>query len=419
MDRSAIVVGAGITGVSAAEWMRRDGWRVTLIDRVAPGDPAQTSYGNAGVLARSSIVPVATPGLVLKAPRMLLDPDSPLFLRWSYLPKLLPWLVPFLRNGSTARMKEIVEALALMATDSVDQHQALAAGTGAARYLHTGSYTFVYRDRAEYRGDRLAHALRRDHGFEAEEMETDALRALDPALSPDYAFAASYPDHGWIGAPGRYVAALAAHFVREGGVLRLGEVEDVAAVEAGGAVALSGGDRLQADKVVLAAGVWSRRFAESLGCRTPMEAERGHHLMLANPSAKPPHPLMIAAGKFVLSPMEDGLRVGGTAEFAGIDAPPSEAALDLLRRGVRRAYPGVTWEGEETWMGRRPSTVDSLPVVGAAPNAPNVIFAFGGQHIGLTIGPRVGRMVADIASDRRGNEDWTPFRADRFRNVRR
>lgn len=414
MDRSAIVIGAGITGVSAAEWLRRGGWRVTLIDRVAPGDAAQTSYGNAGVLARSGIVPVSTPGLLKKAPRMLLDRDSPLFLRWSYLPRLLPWLVPFLRNGSAARMRAIVEALATVASDSVDQHQSLAAGTGAERYLRTGSYTFVYRDRAEYHGDRLAHALRREHGFAMEEVEADRLRELDPALSADYRFAASYPDHGWITAPGRYVAALAEHFAREGGELRLGEVADAAQAEEGATVTLVGGETLSAAKLVLAAGVWSRRFAERLGARIPMEAERGHHLMLSGASAVPPHPLMISAGKFVLTPMEDGLRVAGTAEFGHIDAPISEAALGLLRRGVRRAYPGLTWEREETWLGRRPSTTDSLPVIGASRKARDVIFAFGGQHIGLTIGPRLGRMAAEIAGDRRGNVDLRPFGADRF-----
>ena len=136
---TAIVIGAGITGVSAALHLQRDGWEVTLIDRIAPGDPDQTSYGNAGILARCAIVPVSVPGLLAKAPKMLFDPMQPLFLRWSYLPRLIPWLVPFLRNGRQDRMKKIAEALAHVTFDSVDQHKQLAAGTGAERLHRRGA----------------------------------------------------------------------------------------------------------------------------------------------------------------------------------------------------------------------------------------------------------------------------------------
>jgi len=166
MSRSVIVIGAGITGVSTAEWLRRAGADVTLIDRVNPGDPAQTSYGNAGLLARCAIIPVAVPGLMAKAPKMLLDPTSPLFMKWSYLPKLLPWLVPFLRNGRLDRLKPIVKALEPLTSDSVDQHLALAKGTEAEKYIHTGDYTYVYKDRACYEKDGLGMTLRREHGFE-------------------------------------------------------------------------------------------------------------------------------------------------------------------------------------------------------------------------------------------------------------
>lgn len=411
---TALVVGAGITGVSAAEWLRRDGWTVTLIDRVAPGDPAQTSYGNAGLIARGSIVPVATPGLALKAPKMLLDPMSPLFLRWSYLPRLLPWLVPFLRNGRKERMLEIVRALADIATDSVDRHLALARGTAAEAFIRTGRYVYAYPDRAAYEADLTGHALRREYGMDHEVLTGDALRAFDPALSPGLGVGAVYEDHGWIDSPGGYVAALAEHFARNGGAVERAEVVDIAPTEGGAAVTLAGGRRIEADKVALAAGVWSRRFAERLGHACPMIAERGHHVMYREPSAQPPCPIMISSGKFLLTPMRDGLRAAGTTEFAPIDAPENPAALAMLRAQVKRAYPGLTAAAEETWMGRRPTTVDSLPMIGAAPNAPHVLFAFGAQHIGLTLGPRIGRLTADIAAGRRPNVDLSPFRPDRF-----
>ena len=150
MSKSIIVIGAGITGVSSAEWLRRDGWDVTIIDRIDPGHPDQTSFGNAGLIARGAIIPVSTPRLFFKAPAMLLNPNSPLYLRWSYLPRLAPWLVPFLRNGNERKVTEIAAALAALTNDSVDQHQALASGTSAAAFIHTGEYVNLYPQKSEY-----------------------------------------------------------------------------------------------------------------------------------------------------------------------------------------------------------------------------------------------------------------------------
>lgn len=411
--KTVIVVGAGITGISIAEILRRDGWSVTLVDRVRPGDTSQASYGNGGILARCAVVPVSVPGLLTKAPRMLLDPSSPLFMRWSYLPRLLPWLVPFLRSGRKARLSKIVAALGSLTFDSVDQHMALAKGTGAEKYIATGEYAYLYRSREDFEGDALGFAYRREQGFSYEERHRDALVEQDPELSERYNFAAVFPDHGWITSPGEYVAALGKHFVQAGGEFRQGEVVDIRPGHRV-SVTLDGGERLEADKVVLAAGVWSRKMAEKLGQPINMETERGYHLLLKSPSFKPTIPYMVADAKFVATPMEAGLRLAGIIEYGGLHAEPSPAPINLLRRQIKSVYPRLTWQGEEEWMGHRPSTSDSLPVLGHAPGAEGVVYAFGSQHIGLTIGPKLGRVIADLLSERRSNFDLAPYGAERF-----
>ncbi len=410
-----IVVGAGITGVSAAEWLRRDGHEVTLIDRVRPGDPAQASYGNAGILGRSGVVPNSVPGLIWKAPGMLLDRDSPLDLRWSYLPRLMPWLLRFLWNGRRGKVEEIARGLAPLVGDTVDQHLALARGTPAERFIRHGFYTALYRDRAAFEKDAFGFGLRRANGFEWEEWDRAALREYDPELSETYTFAAALKDHGFITSPARYVAALAEHFEREGGAFLQGEVTDISQTGDGrAAVTLTGGARREADRVVLAAGVWSGKLAGKLGHNAAMESERGYHLTLTGVSHKPPASYMVADAKVGITPMEDGLRFAGTADFGGIDGPPQTAPLENLRRRVRQIYPKLEWDGEETWMGQRPSTVDSLPLLGASPKAPAIHFAFGGQHLGLTMGPRLGRMTADLIAGRKPNIDIAAYRVDRF-----
>ena len=410
MTRHVVVVGAGITGVSTAEWLRRAGASVTLIDRVEPGDPAQTSYGNAGLLARCAIIPVAVPGLLSKAPRMLLDPSSPLFMQWTYLPKLMPWLVPFLKNGGLNRLKPIVKALEPLTSDSVDQHFAIAKDTPAERFIVTGDYTYLYKDRAAYDADALGMSLRRENGFDIKEENRQELVDRDPEISPKYNFGAVFSDHGWISSPAGYVAALAAHFRQNGGKFVKGEVTAIS----GETVTLKDGTNYTPDRIIIATGAWSKTLTKPLGDRINMETERGYHLLLKDPSHVPPHPYMITDGKFAVTPMKAGLRLAGVVEFGGLDAPASKAPTDLLRNHIKSVYPNLKWTSEETWMGHRPSTCDSLPVIGRSTKASNVIYAFGSQHIGLTIGPRLGRIAADLAMDVKTNMDITPYRADRF-----
>lgn len=409
--RTALVLGAGITGVAAAERLRRDGWAVTLLDRHAPGSPEAASFGNGGILARAAMIPVPVPGIVGAGLRMWLDRDSPLFLRLSYLPRLWPFLIPFLRAGREAEVRRIAAALAAILPDAEDQHRDLAAGTGAERFLDRGDYVYLYADRKAAAKDAFGWGLRAEHGVTWRELDRAALAERDPALAPRYGHGLAMPDHGWVRDPGGYVAALAEHFTRQGGTFR--EAEAVA-VGRDGAVTLKGGEVLRAERTVLAAGVWSRAFAESLGHRVPMEAERGYHLHLVGPSAMPPSPAFVADLKVVVTPMADGIRLAGLAEFAGIEAPAAKAPVELLRRAAKSLYPGLRWEGERSWMGRRPSLTDSLPMVGVSARAPSVVFAFGGQHVGLTLGPRLGRLAAELAAGRRPNLDLTPYAPDRF-----
>jgi len=407
------VVGAGIVGVSTAEWLRRDGHGVTLFDRIEPGTPEQTSYGNAGLLACTAVVPVSVPGLLRHVPSMLLDPDGPLFLRWSYLPRLVPWLIPFLRNGREGRVREIAAALDTILGDSVDQHIALTEGTDAARFIETGEYAYLYKDRAGFEKDAFGFAIRRELGAEWEEWDRAQIRDRDPHLSDAVGFAAALRNHGWIRDPGAYVAALFDAFRAGGGLFRKGDVSDIAPGEQGVTVTVHG-ESERFDRIVIASGVWSRRMAERLGHNVPMEAERGYHLVLEQPSHKPPIPYMIADGKFAITPMDGSIRCAGMVEFGGIDAPAKLERTRVFERRIRRLYPALEWTGTRTWMGRRPSTPDSLPLIGESEKARGIWFAFGAQHVGLTSGPKTGRLVADMIGGRTPNIDMTPFATGRF-----
>jgi D-amino-acid dehydrogenase len=412
-NKSVLVIGAGITGVSTAEWLRRDGHTVTLIDPIMPGDKEQASFGNAGLLARTSVVPVATPSLVRKAPLMVFDPQSPLFLRWSYLPRLVPWLYPFIRNTNARKIREISQGLAAITFDTNEQHLALSRGTGAEAHIASGEYVSLFLQQSDYEGDLLSIEIRREFGLEPGRLSRAQLLERDPHLGPAYTFGTVFKDYGWLTSPASYVKALFDHYRRQGGQFHQGRV---AAISPGAhpSVVLDDGETLKADKVVLSAGAWSAKLAKSMKAAVNLEAERGYHISMYAPSHTAPHPYMVTDGKFVVTPMSGFLRAAGVVEFAGVDAPASTRPVGLIERGVKKLYPGLEFEKAETWMGRRPTTPDSLPVIGENPKAPNILHAYGGQHIGLTIGPKLGRIVADMITGRQANIDLAAYRPDRF-----
>ncbi|NQU58526.1 MAG: FAD-binding oxidoreductase [Rhodospirillales bacterium] len=407
------VVGAGIVGVSCALHLQRLGADVTLIDRQEPGHVDAASYGNGGVLARCAVVPVATPGILLKAPSMLFSRDGPLFLRWSYLPRLLPWLVPYLRASSRKSVEHIARHLAPLLFDSVEEHRALAQGTDAGRWIRPGTYVYLYENREAFEKDAFGWGLRREHGYQWDILEGGAIRESEPALSPKYDYAVALRDHGMIDSPGKYVRDLASGFAAAGGNIIKANIKDVDIK--GDAVTLSCDDEpLTFDKVVIAAGAWSDFLARKLGANVPLESERGYHLELLNASKQPSGPVMDAARKFVATPMEGALRLAGVLEFGGLDAPASSGPTDLLLRGAREMLPGLEFEAKKTWMGHRPAPADSLPVIGPAPASKQVYFAYGHHHVGLTAGPKTGRIIAQHVMGLKHNINLDAYRCDRF-----
>ena len=418
----ALVVGAGMIGVASALQLQLRGLRVALVDRAAPGDGGAT-FGNGAILAASSVVPVTTPGLWKKAPRMLLDKDGALFLRWSYLPRLLPWLKDYLSHCDPAKVQHIARHLFPLIGDSLDEHRALAVGTAAAASIHPSKYLFVYRDRAAFDSDAYGWQLRADLGIGWELHEGQAARALEPDINPLYRCLVALTDqHGYIDLPDRYVKELAQAFQTLGGVLHQEEVTGFlrqdqqpdgrlcGVTTKGGA---SGG-AIHADKLVIAAGAWSAELLRPLGIKIRLESERGYHIQLSQPSVTVRHPLMIADSKFVVTPMTSGLRLAGLVEFGGLTAGPSKAPIDLLLRRAKVLFPGLDFASYSAWMGHRPAPSDSLPVLGPTQRHPNLYLAFGHHHVGLTAGPKTGRLLAEAMTGQDRSFDFSPYRPERF-----
>ena len=410
------VIGAGMVGVLAATFLQRAGHNVFIVD---PGNPGEgTSFGNAGCLNASSVVPMSMPGTIKNVPRWLSDPMGPLVVRWSYLPALAPWLIRFIAAGTPDRVRAQARALRPLLAPSVEMLSSLLKDQGSDGLVQHVGHLFVYRSDASWRKERLAWDLRRENGIVWDELDANELRQVEPNLSRDYVKGAVVRENGHTTNPHRLVNTLFETFLRNGGRLErtraVGFDLDGARLKA---IRTQDG-LLSADAAVVAAGIWSRPLAGELGDRVPLETERGYHLMIRDAEVVPRMPITDADGKFVVTAMELGLRAAGTVELAGLNAPPNWERARVLLTHLRRMFPSLQEsypdERVSKWMGHRPSLPDSLPVIGPSRRSPDVIYAFGHGHIGMASAPMTGKLVAELVTGEQTSIDVAPFRPARF-----
>jgi D-amino-acid dehydrogenase len=410
------VIGAGIVGLCAASWLQRDGHSIFLVEPAEPGRGA--SFGNAGCLNGSSVTPIAMPGVIWNVPRWLLDPLGPLALRWSYLPAIAPWLLRFIRAGTPEKARKTARALRPLVGPTLDMLRPLVSAAGAEDLVHRLGHLYVYRSAESLEKDRLAWDLRRENGVEIDKFDADELRQLEPALSRDYVRAILVRENGHTSNPLALVERLVEHFARSGGEIERAHARGFR-LEGGRLTAIEtdAGD-LRADAAIVCAGAYSKPLAAALGDKVPLETERGYHLMIRDPEVAPRIPTADADGRFVATPMETGLRFAGTVELAGLEAPPDWRRAHILLEQGRRMLPGLAAshpaERISVWMGHRPSLPDSLPVIGPSRATPDVIYAFGHGHVGMTAAPMTGKIVADLVAGRPPSIDIKPFSASRF-----
>jgi D-amino-acid dehydrogenase len=408
-----VVIGAGIVGVSCAAYLRRDGHDVLLLDREGPGEGA--SKGNAGALSPGSCVPLAMPGVFGKIPGWLMDPTGPLTIRPRYFLKALPWLVRFTLSARPARVARIADGLRALHRHVFDCYGPLVANARCGDLIRHSGTLNVYRGERAFEASRSDWKIRTDRGGECRPVSGAALRELEPSLSPAFTHAMFLPDHGYVVNPYRMVRALAGQFAADDGRL---ETQSVRALERGAGeslrVVLEGGRAIEADRVVVAAGAWSTPLVAPLGVRIPLETQRGYHVTIEDAGVAPRLPVAVSEGKYYATPMEGGLRVAGTVEFAGLEAQPEYRRARRLLEQVRELYPDVRTERFTEWMGHRPCLPDSLPAIGTPRGVPGLVVAYGHGHNGMTSGPVTGRLVADMVAGRTPFIDPAPYSPDRF-----
>ena len=390
-SKKIAIVGAGIIGISSAINLARRGCDVTLIDRDFKGKPA--SYGNASWLSSVSITPVLMPGMIKKIPKLLFSKDGPLFLRFPGFLKIIPFLTKYLSYTKKEKVDHISKNLAYLLKDSVNEHKELAKGTKATQWIKDSPYFFIYKNKKDFFNDEYTWSLRKKHGFNLIEVEEEELKSLLPGLSSEYKFAIKIDRLGYISNSQNYLDDLLDGFKKLGGKLVEDEVTDI--VNKGDLISIIAKENnILAEDVIISSGIYSNKFAKKFGVKVPIQSERGYHLELFDTDIKINHPIMNGYLKLAITPRPTGIRFAGLVEFGSLTSNPNPKAFELLMRNAKSMFPGIKFNRKQEWSGHRPSTVDSLPVIGKSSMNEKIFFGYGHHHIGLTAGPKTGKMLA-------------------------
>lgn len=412
---SVAVVGAGIVGCCTALALTVAGHRVTVFDRNEPASGA--SYGNAGAIVTGSVMPNSSPAIIRSLPAYFLDRHAPATLRLRHAPAALPWLARFVAAGMPSRVRGIAAAMAPLVAQALTAHQQLAEIASASHMLTREGWLKVYRGESDFAGSALERELMARHGVVHHVLDQAALLDLEPALNPHFCQRGLYqPEAGNVRFPKGLATAYLEAACRSGATFTRDNIVQAAPVETGG-VSLSGttGTR-HFDRLVIAAGAWSALLARQLGDRFSLESERGYHLRFEPGSEQLLRgPVVFPGTGFVLSPMYEGLRLVSGDELAGTDVPPDYRRIRALLPAAMERVPALAGrQPVAQWMGQRPSTPDTLPVIGCARASRHVVYAFGHGHLGVTLSAITAQLVTGIIGERPAAFDLQPYRPSRF-----
>ncbi|MCB4767217.1 FAD-dependent oxidoreductase [Ancylobacter sp. Lp-2] len=412
MSDEVVIVGAGIVGLAVAFHLQGEGRRVRLVERGGVAEGA--SRGNAGAFAFTDILPLASPGIMRKAPRWLIDPLGPLAIPPSYLPSIAPWLLRFWRASRPDRYRRSLVVQGELMRVASGAMEAMVRDAGLSDRVRADGNLQLYESEAELAGAQEGWEQRARAGIAFEHVRGARLAELQPGLSPRFVAGTFTPHWKTVDDPYHFALALFDAVMARGGTVTHGEVTSVAPAEGGVRVKLRDGTALDAAQAVVAGGAWSRPLAAGLGDAIPLETERGYNTTLPPGAFDLRRQLTFGGHGFVVTPLSTGIRVGGAVELGGLKLPPNFKRSEAMLKKAAAFLPGLRTGGGAQWMGFRPSIPDSLPVIGRSRASERIVYAFGHGHLGLTQSAGTGRLVADLLMGRRPSIDIAPLRADRF-----
>jgi D-amino-acid dehydrogenase len=408
----AIVLGAGIVGVSVALHLAKRGLAVALVDR---GDPGQgTSYGNAGIIEGNTLFPARFPAGIGRLVRIALKRAPEADYHVAFLAKVAPWLLAFRRNSAPERLLETMQAMRPLFSRAIDEHAALMAESDADRYLRRTGWLKLYRSDPGLAATARERAIAAEIGIPLRVLDVEAARAFEPSLAPVFRHAVFWEQAASVSNPLALTSAYAARFAALGGVIVTGDARNLHRTDGKWRVETVQGP-VDADAAIVALGPWTPDVLGPLGINLPLGIKRGYHRHFRPcGNAGLARPVLDAENGYCIAPMEQGIRLTTGAEFAARDAAPTPVQFARVMPAATGLFPLGDAIEERPWMGARPCFADSRPVIGRAPGYPGLWLAYGHGHSGLTLGPVTGRLIAEMMTGETPFCDPSPYRAERF-----
>lgn len=407
-----IVLGAGMVGSASAAFLAERGLKVALVDRQAPGEG--TSYGNAGVIDRSALMATAFPRHVPTLLRYLSGSTAHLNFEAGFLPRIAGWLFSYYRHSSPEGIAATAARLSPLAQHAIAEHKGLAERAGASHLIRDTGWLHLYRSQQGFEAERGDHDLMRRYGIAVDELDAAGVAALEPHVKPVIQRAAFLSQASSTSNPSALAKAYAAHVEKLGGKMILADAAGIVRRASGFGLATDTGP-VVADQVVVALGPWAKDFLKSFDIHVPIEVKRGYHMHFsAQGNAVPGRPMLDVDAGYMITPMAQGIRMTTGAEFRDRDAPPSPIQLERAESHARTLFPLDKRLEPEPWLGRRPNTPDSCPIIGPAPGVPGMWLAVGHGHWGIGLGAATGRLIADLVSGAEPLVDPKPLGLSRF-----
>lgn len=409
---TTLVIGAGIIGTAIAHDLQRRGRQVVLVDRDSPGRGA--SFGNMASIAVTEFMPASRPSVWRQIPGWMLDPEGPVRIRPSYMPRLVPWFLRFIAASRPAKLRQLEAEGAALCSRALGDTLDLLRETGLTDQISDEGCLSLYTDEAEFKADRDHIEILERFGFAHEVLGRQAIKALEPELSDRIGMAVLFPQNRSMKDPYKLVLALAERFTALGGRVETGEVTGFTRSDRITEVILKDGRRLPADEVIIAAGAFSARLAKLLGEPIPLETERGYHTQIMAPGISLKHSIIWPARAFMVTPTAGGIRVGGTVEMAGLEAAPDYRRSKITVKRAMTALPNLKCNDFTEWMGHRPALPDTVPILSASARTRGLFYATGHGHLGLTYAATTARLMGQLITGQRPEIDLHPYRINRF-----
>ena len=403
------VVGAGIQGVCNALFLQKKGYQVTLFDRDEPGNSA--SYGNAGHFSPYASIPINRPDVLTDVPAMLLSSRGPLALKWSYVPKMMPWFLKFISNCRKEKMLHTAKYMHQILDLALPAFDELFEDVDMSGLIENNGILYFWNDQNLKSRD-LEIKIREDLGVKQQLVTPKEIHDLEPNIKPVYHGGVYYDYARHARNPKKILLKLFENFIEKGGKFLKLNIQDLNFDEKK-PVIRSETQRFLFDKLVIACGAFSKKLTDKLHEKIPLDTERGYHVHFKGFDNLIKRPIIYLNRGFGMTPMEQGLRVVGTVEFGGLENPLSKSRIKNLIENAKELLDGLP-DHEDEWLGFRPTLPDFLPVIGPSKNYDNVFYSFGHHHLGWTLGAISGKIITKMISNEKTNLDLQPYSSLRF-----